>query len=249
MNSKILVALMIIGIASTVAGAGTYAYFTDTETSTGNTFTAGNLDVSISGHENQEFPVSFNNLEPGVIVGPKKLLLRNTGSLTEMIDGIRVSGLTENDKKIIKRGYGHYTAGNTVSEDIKEFYGGYPELEIDYGSQNAIYKLTLPEDFVIGTEDNVAFTWDSDNDDEADFQISWHATKSKHYNGYHWGYKDVSEGSWSAWQGVPSWLDKSKSGKVITIKVPLEKLGDSNSEYKFGMNGFYQHGSPFDNPL
>ncbi|MFB6076221.1 MAG: TasA family protein [Candidatus Aenigmatarchaeota archaeon] len=47
MNSKILVALMIIGIASTVAGAGTYAYFSDTETISGNTFTAGTLDLKI----------------------------------------------------------------------------------------------------------------------------------------------------------------------------------------------------------
>ena len=49
MNNKLLVSLMSIGLVATVVGVGTYAYFSDTETSTGNTVTAGVLDLSFSG--------------------------------------------------------------------------------------------------------------------------------------------------------------------------------------------------------
>ncbi|MCX6764459.1 MAG: TasA family protein [Candidatus Nealsonbacteria bacterium] len=42
---KIILSLAIIGAASAIAVGGTIAYFSDTETSTGNTFTAGSLDL------------------------------------------------------------------------------------------------------------------------------------------------------------------------------------------------------------
>ena len=44
---KILYSLMIIGIASTLLGAGTLSYFSDTEISAGNTFQAGLIDLKI----------------------------------------------------------------------------------------------------------------------------------------------------------------------------------------------------------
>lgn len=40
MNRKILASILVVAVASTLLGAGTYAYFSDTETSVGNTFTA-----------------------------------------------------------------------------------------------------------------------------------------------------------------------------------------------------------------
>lgn len=40
---------MTIGIAAAFLGAGTFAYFSDTETSTGNTFTAGTVDIAVDG--------------------------------------------------------------------------------------------------------------------------------------------------------------------------------------------------------
>ena len=45
--NKILTSLIVIGIVASVIGAGTIAYFSDTETSAGNTFTAGNLDLKV----------------------------------------------------------------------------------------------------------------------------------------------------------------------------------------------------------
>jgi len=47
MNKKILISLSVIGAVAAIAIGGTIAYFSDTETSTGNTFTAGAIDLTI----------------------------------------------------------------------------------------------------------------------------------------------------------------------------------------------------------
>lgn len=47
MNKKIIISLATIGAVAAIAIGGTIAYFSDTETSTGNTFTAGTLDLKI----------------------------------------------------------------------------------------------------------------------------------------------------------------------------------------------------------
>lgn len=48
---KILVSLSIIGIVAAIAIGGTIAYFSDVETSTGNTFTAGTLDLKVKDND------------------------------------------------------------------------------------------------------------------------------------------------------------------------------------------------------
>jgi len=47
MNKKILISLSVIAVVAAIAVGGTVAYFSDTETSQGNTFTAGTLDLTI----------------------------------------------------------------------------------------------------------------------------------------------------------------------------------------------------------
>jgi len=47
MNKKLIVSLAIMAIAGAAAIGGTMAYFSDTETSKGNTFTAGSLDLTV----------------------------------------------------------------------------------------------------------------------------------------------------------------------------------------------------------
>jgi predicted ribosomally synthesized peptide with SipW-like signal peptide len=47
MQKTILVSLVTIGLLASVIGVGTYAYFSDTETSSGNTITAGTLDLKV----------------------------------------------------------------------------------------------------------------------------------------------------------------------------------------------------------
>jgi predicted ribosomally synthesized peptide with SipW-like signal peptide len=96
---KILISLSIIGVVGAIAIGGTMAYFSDTETSTGNTFTAGTLDlvVTTSGtgpagkttvNENGDGfndNVVFANLAPGDS-GSIVWTITNNGSLDGFID-------------------------------------------------------------------------------------------------------------------------------------------------------------------
>ena len=51
MNKKILVSIFIIGLLAFSLGWGTYSWFSDTEKSTGNVFTAGTIDIEVTGTE------------------------------------------------------------------------------------------------------------------------------------------------------------------------------------------------------
>jgi predicted ribosomally synthesized peptide with SipW-like signal peptide len=62
MQKSILVSLVTIGLLASVIGVGTYAFFSDTETSTGNTMTAGTLDLSFNSVEN--VPFSITDMKP-----------------------------------------------------------------------------------------------------------------------------------------------------------------------------------------
>ena len=67
LNKKMLLSLLVIGVVSVSAGAGTWAYFTDTETSEDNTFTAGTLDLLVNGINPGETNYAFDesDLYPG----------------------------------------------------------------------------------------------------------------------------------------------------------------------------------------
>lgn len=79
MDKKILASMMVIGLVATLAGAGLYAYFSDTETSSENTFTAGTLDISLGESETPE--ISMDNMAPGDVTGDWVITITNDGSL------------------------------------------------------------------------------------------------------------------------------------------------------------------------
>lgn len=83
---KITLSILTIAIVLTVAIGATGAYFIDTETSSGNTFTAGTLNLTV---DNQEGPavahVSFANVVPAVqwygAEYDHQWVLKNTGTV------------------------------------------------------------------------------------------------------------------------------------------------------------------------
>jgi len=70
--------MLLIGIG----GIGTWAYFSDTETSTGNTLTAGTLDLTTNDADGVSQTLLATNMAPGDTVGPETITLKNTGSVT-----------------------------------------------------------------------------------------------------------------------------------------------------------------------
>jgi predicted ribosomally synthesized peptide with SipW-like signal peptide len=97
---KIIISLSIIGVVAAIAIGGTLAYFSDTETSIGNTFTAGTLNLVPStsgtgpdvskytvtpGSDGVNGKVVFTNLAPSES-GSITWTLQNTGNLAGYLD-------------------------------------------------------------------------------------------------------------------------------------------------------------------
>lgn len=86
---KILLSLLTIVLVASAAVGATRAYFTDTETSSGNTFSAGTLDLKVNGQDDENVVhVSLSNLKPGDGEGTTEhptisyqWTLSNTGSI------------------------------------------------------------------------------------------------------------------------------------------------------------------------
>lgn len=65
MNKKILLSLSVIAAVATIAVGGTIAYFSDTETSTGNTFTAGTIDIAVDNMNPWSDQFALEDMKPG----------------------------------------------------------------------------------------------------------------------------------------------------------------------------------------
>jgi predicted ribosomally synthesized peptide with SipW-like signal peptide len=120
--SLTIVALMVIGL---VAG-GTWAFFSDTETSTGNQFAAGTLDLTIDGGNTDSliFAIDADEGYPGMTAVSEYAAMKNIGSVTGKL-GIEVlnvlnlesTGLTEyeNDATGDQNVRGTATSGSTTT--------------------------------------------------------------------------------------------------------------------------------------
>lgn len=101
---KILISIMTMGIVAAMMGAGTFAYFTDTDTAPTNTFTAGNIAIAISGdsiwtgHSGSDIVISdgsaifnFDGIVPGD-TGTADIDCTITGTGDLYIDATETSG-------------------------------------------------------------------------------------------------------------------------------------------------------------
>ena len=83
---KILFSLMALMLVIGLVGAGVIANFSDTEESTGNTFTAGTLDLAVNGKNPNVSPdFTIGNVAPGSS-GTITYALTNVGSLAGFLD-------------------------------------------------------------------------------------------------------------------------------------------------------------------
>jgi len=230
---KIIMSLAMIAAAGALVVGATGAYFSDTEESTGNTFSAGTLDLSIPEAGNpQEFPVSFTNMMPGEWTGKKSLELKNTGSLQQVVDRIQVNEVAEKDTKAISGCF--KTNEPSVTTKCDNIHGNV-EMDIDYDSTNATYSLLVPG-LDIDDGDNFDLAFDGNNDGEADFQVKYQKGALNNHAG-NWHYAPVVDGSWDKWNDLPADITASRSGDEFTVQIALAKLGGADSEYRFGFQG------------
>jgi len=72
-----IVFMLLIGMT----GIGTWAYFSDIETSQSNTFAAGTLDLKTDDSDGVSQTLLATNMAPGDTVGPETIILNNIGSV------------------------------------------------------------------------------------------------------------------------------------------------------------------------
>ncbi|MDD4874776.1 MAG: TasA family protein [Candidatus Pacebacteria bacterium] len=88
MNKKILLSLSVIAAVATIAVGGTIAYFNDVETSTGNTITAGTIDLSVNGQNGGTISpiITEGDIKPGETKESVVVNLTNSGNNDGLAD-------------------------------------------------------------------------------------------------------------------------------------------------------------------
>ena len=95
MTKRILISLAIIGAVSAIVVGATTAYFSDTETLSGNTFTAGTLDLTVDDENPYTEHITVDNIKPGW-ARQWVFWLKNTGNLDGKLS-IEFSDIINND--------------------------------------------------------------------------------------------------------------------------------------------------------
>jgi spore coat-associated protein N len=82
---RILVSFMAIALVSALIGGGIYAYFSDIETSAGNVFTAGTLDLNLDGGNTNVVKFTVDDVKPGAN-GGGTWTVANVGNMDGYLD-------------------------------------------------------------------------------------------------------------------------------------------------------------------
>jgi len=79
---KILGLTVAVLLSIGMVGIGTWAYFSDVETSTSNVLAAGTLDLKTNDADGVSQTLLATNIKPGDTIGPETIILKNVGSVT-----------------------------------------------------------------------------------------------------------------------------------------------------------------------
>jgi len=120
MNTTILKSLFVVGAVAAAMTGVTLAYFTDTETSTGNTFRAGTIDLKMNGQN----PYSgaalkvFDNIRPSQTLDAVTMTFENVG----INPGTLTFGYSyaENDQAVDGETTFEYSATNNIGMEMNE---------------------------------------------------------------------------------------------------------------------------------
>jgi len=120
---SVLGSVLVIGIVAAMMTAGTQSWYSDTETSVGNTFTAGTLDLNIDGGNTNTVKFTVSNMAPGN--QPRGTWnLMNVGTINGYLDleNITVTsyenGCLEPEREAGDATYGNPGEGNGELQDV-----------------------------------------------------------------------------------------------------------------------------------
>ena len=180
MNKKIIISLITISVVGIIAVGGTIAYFSDTETSSGNTFTAGAIDLKVdnecsyNGQSVQECTweetdldghlfFSFSDIKPGDW-GEDTISLHVHNNDAWACAAIRITKNDDNtcvDPEIEAEGSQNCDDGNTPDNDLFDgelaqnlnfFFWADVCKGKNYGGDNTDYPNAFPGDNIYQPE-------------------------------------------------------------------------------------------------
>lgn len=126
MNNQILLGLVTIGLVASVVGVGTYAYFSDTETSMGNTLAAGTLDLDDG---IAEWGFDIGDMKPSYDMETEPLTLKwtsNPGKIYKVITKVECGqGVSSEPEETREREIGEpvYDLDNVVEFNLHMWDG------------------------------------------------------------------------------------------------------------------------------
>jgi len=131
-NSRILLSAASIAAAAALVVGATFAYFSDSGTSSSNTFSTGTLELKLTdGNETDQDSVtaSFGSstLVPGSCTGDQTLTLKNTGTIAANHAEVKLTGNVVSD------------AGNNATPDIDSFLR---ITKLEYGGASVLSQIT-----------------------------------------------------------------------------------------------------------
>lgn len=235
---RVLGALGTVGVASAGAGAGTFALFSDTESSTGNSVQAGTLDLTLG--NGGSATLSASNVAPGDS-GSDVLQVNNDGNIDGSLD-VNVSNVSPSDADpepeqtldntrefTINYGFDNGSPQNQVS--LQSEFGDVATVEIDLSSNPVVITADLPYELDPSGEfdDSIVFAFDADNDGVEDFQLV--ARDNNSDDSLETVYDDASalpSGSRNRNQSVPSGYDVrlEDNNSRFVVEVPRQDLSD-----------------------
>ncbi len=133
---RIAISVLTITVVALVGFAVTRAFFSDTETSTGNTITAGSIDISVD-DENPwiaQFPDEITDMKPSYVRWTRHVV-KNVGT---------------NPVKLWKHIKDVETSENQISESEQDWYDQHPD-ELDSGEKNNIDEFIEYDMYIGGT--------------------------------------------------------------------------------------------------
>lgn len=140
---KILSSLLIIGVVASAAIGASVAYFSDTETSVGNKFTTGTIDIAVDGENPWQETFAWNDIKPGKDF-EIEINIKNTG---------------ENPLKLWKIIKNVVVSENGIVDPEQEWYdehnGGEPKNDIDSA---IVYEMYVDGNLAIAKEAGITMS-------------------------------------------------------------------------------------------
>ena len=226
---KILGLTIVAVLVMALVGGGTWAYFNDPETSTGNVLTAGTLDLSLDGADVNVVMLTLGNLKPGDddAGSPGTVNLKNVGSITA--DMTIATGVVSNTESTGTTGTADSGTSTTMADDaltqLDDYWVGYT-LTFTSGSNSGESRRVTG--FVAGTDTITvasAFTNAVANGDAYALYTEYE--------------RDVagSGGELGAEVDIALWLDTNGSGS--TYEVGTDKRLDPDGTFPTDALVFY----------